>query len=479
MTTAAMRNSLHPIEAGPLGAAFGELKSVIVNATGHARLAARDDLLLDKIARRIACNALPSLAAYLDLLKHGGAAGKAEFDSLIAELTIGETSFFRHPEHFDALRDHVLPACLRRNAATRQLRIWSAGCANGAEAYSIAILVQALLGDRLADWNVVIVGSDINRVFLAEAERGLYTDWTLREVPDEQRAAFFTRQGGNWAIRGRYRSRVRFVTHNLASDEFPCLYKNIFSFDVVMCRNVMIYFDHAFNVRLADRLKSVLVEDGWLFAGPTDFNPRLEQNFALEKLSGALVYHNRLRPAVAVPPPAAVARAHAATSPPQPAIHPRTSVPTGRKPRRPRVAQDAPTQPSIDTLFALANKGDWITAARYCEAFLAADSCNAPAHYYYALVQHYSGATDKAEQALRRALYLDRNFALAHYQLGLMRKDAGDTAQCGRSFRNVLGVLSDLPDDRPVSPCGRIAAIELRELATQQLALLPRSPEDT
>jgi chemotaxis protein methyltransferase CheR len=478
MTIASMRNSLHPSEAGPLGAAFGQLKSVIVNATGHARLAARDDLLLDKIARRIDCKALPSLAAYLDLLKHGGAAGKAEFDSLIAELTIGETSFFRHLEHFDALRDHVLPACLRRNAATRQLRIWSAGCANGAEAYSIAILVQAVLGDRLADWNVVIVGSDINRVFLAEAERGLYTEWALREVPDEQRAAFFTRQDGNWAIRGRYRSRVRFVTHNLASDEFPCLYKNIFSFDIIMCRNVMIYFDHAFNVRLADRLKSVLVEDGWLFAGPTDFNPRLEQNFALEKLSGALVYRNRSRPAVVVPPPpAAVVRSNAAASQPRPAASPRASVPTGRKPRRQRIVRDAP-QPSIDTLVALANKGDWIAAARYCEALLAADSCNAPAQYYYALVQHYSGATDKAEQALRRALYLDRNFALAHYQLGLMRKDAGDTAQCGRSFRNVLGVLSDLPDDRPVSPCGRIAAHELRELAAQQLALLSRLPED-
>lgn len=454
---------------GPLGPAFDELKTIIVNATGHARLSTRDDLLLDKLTRRIGHVGLPSLASYLDFLKCG-ASGRAEFDCLIAELTIGETSFFRHAEHFDALRDHVLPACFARNSQSKQLRIWSAGCANGAETYSIAILVHALLGERLANWNVAIVGSDINRAFLAEAERGVYTDWALREVPDDQRAAFFLRQGAGWAIRGRYKSNVRFVAHNLASDEFPCLHKDIFAFDIVMCRNVMIYFDPANNVRLADRLKAVLVEGGWLFAGPTDFNPRLEQNFTLEKVADALVYRNRPHRPAGERARAAATNAGAAGSVPSPVVAP----PPQRRPRPSaarRQAAPAP-QPDIAAIVAFADKADWPAAARTCEDLLAADNCNAPAHYYYALVQQYSGTAGAAEQALRRAIYLDGDFALAHYQLGLMRKDADDTAQCRRSFRNVLGALSRLPDDRPVDPCGQITARELRALATKQLELL-------
>jgi chemotaxis protein methyltransferase CheR len=118
--------------------------------------------------------------------------------------------------------------------------------------------------------------------------------------------------------------------------------------------------------------------------------------------------------------------------------------------------------------------GDWTAAAHDCEAFLKVDSCNAPAHYYYALVQYYAGAAAAAEQALKRAIYLDGNFALAHYQLGLLRKDAQDQALCSRSFQNVLGALRDVPDEVPVSPCGAITALDLRELASRQLELLGR-----
>lgn len=131
-----------------------------------------------------------------------------------------------------------------------------------------------------------------------------------------------------------------------------------------------------------------------------------------------------------------------------------------------------PQPPDIATIVELANKGDWPAAVRFCQALLKTDSCNAPAHYYYALVQHHSGAVAEAEQALKRAIYLDRNFALAHYQLGLVRKDAHDLARCRKSFRNALGALSNVPDNLAVSQCGQITALDLRELATHQLDLL-------
>lgn len=179
-----MQPNLARTDFAPPDPAFEELKAFLVSTTGNFRLSAKDSPVQEKVRGRLRQNGLSSLGEYLELLKDGKA-GKRELDSLIAELTVGETFFFRHPDHFDALRDHALPAVLKRNEPSRQLRIWSAGCANGAEAYSIAMLVHSVLGERLADWNVTIVGSDINRTFLAEAEAASYSAWMMRGVPHE------------------------------------------------------------------------------------------------------------------------------------------------------------------------------------------------------------------------------------------------------------------------------------------------------
>jgi chemotaxis protein methyltransferase CheR len=463
-----------------------ELKALVAAATGNFRLSGKHSPVLDKVRHRLAHNGLSSLSQYLDLLRHGEA-GKRELDDLIAELTVGETFFFRHPDHFDALRDHVLPEVMKRNEASRQLRIWSAGCSNGAEAYSIAILVHSVLGPRIKDWNVSIVGSDINRAFLAEAEAGIYTAWTLRGLPKEQSSAFFEKTGQQWALRESYKQNVHFVYHNIISEEMPSLHKNIFAFDIVFCRNVMIYFDSEVNRRLAERIRQVMVDDGWLFVGSTDFNPHLDANFTVAKTGEAILFRKRspsLRPvgrgerqAVAEPaPPTAAAR----MLPPRRAPPIRRRSPPARRAAAMAVlrpeGEAALADPAIQAIVDLANSGDWQNAELRCQELLAADPVNAPAHYYYALVLQSTGSHTEAEKALRRAIYLDRGFALAHYQFGLARKDAHDMAGCVRALRNTLDALERVPDERPISPCGRITAQDLRELTMQQLEILDVRP---
>jgi chemotaxis protein methyltransferase CheR len=475
--------------APPRGSActvFDTIKALVVGATGHVRLAESDQFLAEKIARRITARRIPSMESYLHLISSPG--GKDEFDALIAELTIGETSFFRHSEQFDALRDQVLPACLARNAASRQLRIWSAGCANGAEAYSLAALVHTLLGDGIADWSLAIVGSDINRAFLAEAERGHYSAWTLRETNEDQRRAFFLPRDGGWSVRERYKRNVRFVHHNLVGGALPCFDKFLSSFDIILCRNVMIYLDAANNRRLADRLATVLVEDGWLFTAPADFNPRLDDLLTREKLSsGAFAYRNKTQrpphpatkwtsPQPAPEPlsamPANSSERNASPSPRRRGQTLRAKQPVRRGPVAKTTVKDAP--PTLDAIIALADRGEWDMAAHRCTELLRTDSCNAAAHYYDALVQLYAGRSAGAELALKRAVYLDPNFALAHYQLGLMHKEAHEVDRCAKSFANALSALGAVPDDAPASPCGRITARELQDLAALQLALLNR-----
>lgn len=474
----------HAAQAQPAtDPATEEIKALLARATGNVRLSAADSPVVEKVRHRLTQTGLPSTSAYLSLLK-GGETGKHELDNLIAELTIGETYFFRHPEQFDALRDHVLPACIERHRNSRHLRIWSVGSANGAEPYSIAIVVQQLLGSQIDDWTVTIVGSDINRAFLAEAEAGIYSKWSLRAMQDATLAPHFARNGPLWAIDEKYKQYVHFVYHNVIHEPTPLIHKNIFAFDIVFCRNVMIYFEERANRELIDRLDAALVDDGWLFVAPTDFTPYLNAAFMAEKQAGAIVY--RKRPAAATPLPRAIddrarlrATVPAYQSRPQTPTKPARSAPPRRDRRARRDASarepnvpDAAPSGDIATIVALANRGDWASAAHHCETMLAADACNAEANYFHALVLQSTGAHAAAEQALKRAIFLDRGFALAHYQLALARKEAHDIAACVKAFRNTLDALSQTPDAEVVSPCGQITALELRELAAQQLELL-------
>ena len=150
---------------------YPTLKEHLIQATGLTYYADKDDDLARRVRRRLSSLGVSDCASYLGVLRDP-LRGRPELDELIAEITIGETYFFRHQEHFDALRDVVLPDLLARNQLKRSLRIWCAGCAEGPEAYSLAILLRREMAHKLADWEVSILGTDINRESLARAREG-------------------------------------------------------------------------------------------------------------------------------------------------------------------------------------------------------------------------------------------------------------------------------------------------------------------
>ena len=170
-----------------------------------------------------------------------GEGGRAALESLVGALTIGETHFFRNRPQFDALADHILPELIARRRVVRQLRIWSAGCASGEEAYSLAILIERLLPD-LDQWQVLILATDINRQALVKAQRGVYSQWSFREVPPDVQATFFTRRGREFDIVPRLRERVTFAYLNLVEDTYPSLLTHTHTMDLILFRNVLIYF---------------------------------------------------------------------------------------------------------------------------------------------------------------------------------------------------------------------------------------------
>ncbi len=190
-------------------------------------------------------------------------------EHVLAELTIGETYFFRDPRQFDVVRDTILPALRERRNATRRLRLWSAGCASGEEAYSLVMLLRETGWPHPAS----ILGTDIAAPRLAAARRGRYAKWALRGVPEHAIERWFSAQSGarlQFVLDPSIRREAEFRLLNLVSDEYPSTASGVFAMDVVFCRNVLIYFDVETVRRVAERLLASLSDDGWLLLGASD-----------------------------------------------------------------------------------------------------------------------------------------------------------------------------------------------------------------
>ena len=171
--------------------AFGRLKALVIETTGMAFYRDKSADLAQILLARMTELGILGCETYLERLTRDG----GEMDALVAELTIGETYFFRHKEQFDALRDIILPDIIERNRSSRRLRIWSAGCATGPEPYSIAIMLEREFGSRIADWHVTVLGTDINQKFLTRARDGRYDQWAFRAMSDDMRATCFRIRG--------------------------------------------------------------------------------------------------------------------------------------------------------------------------------------------------------------------------------------------------------------------------------------------
>ncbi|HEY0836273.1 MAG TPA: protein-glutamate O-methyltransferase CheR, partial [Azospirillum sp.] len=270
-------------------AAFTPLKELVIRRTGLAYYADKDAALAERVHRRIGALGLPDCRAYLAVLEREPEAG-AEFQALVNEIAIGETFFFRYLEQFEALRALVIPECLRRNADVRALRVWSAGCSIGAEAYSVEILLKRFFGRELRGWSVSIMGTDINRAFLAQARAAVYGDWAMRGMPDDVRADCFEARDGGWRLKDAYREWTRFSHFNLAESALPAFAEGLAGFDVVLCRNVMIYFDEPSRARLVRGLRDTLADGGWLLVGHAEAGMELSTLFTPVSVPGATLY---------------------------------------------------------------------------------------------------------------------------------------------------------------------------------------------
>lgn len=409
-----------------------------------------------------------------------------EVQAIVRHLTTAETYFFREPKAFDEL-EAVLPSLIaERRAEGKKLRILSAGCCTGEEAYSLAMLLTRLIGD-IDDWQINIVGSDINQDYLAKARHGVYSSWAFRgimsEPSDRFKARFFIEvDNGNFEISLKLKKMVQFVYLNLA-DDFQVYEQQLGNqpFDLVLCRNVLIYFDKTMIKAVLQRLSRFIVPGGWLLLAATEVPSAGEKEIAQNlrpRLNNEVYLFQREAPKCIAPEINVV-----------PSL--KNELEYGRKLHRQgdyaaservlskgllklnqlgqeRRKLDSKLQKEFLELLvrSLSNLGRFDDAVSQASSLVKIDD-RYDYLYLYAVVLSESGRSSEASVFLKRALAAKSDFAAASFMLASIALQQGDTLAAGRYLLMVREVLAKLPPESLIECTDGTSVKELLNIVEQ------------
>lgn len=454
-----MKEALRWVQAGEaIAQLFGlrfpkerraDLKRALASAAGE--LKSSEDALLDALI--------------------AGALDDRQRDTLASHLTVGETYFFRAPELLDALREHVLPMLVRERAGSRRLRLWSAGCCTGEEPYTLAMLLRESIPDIDA-WQVSILATDVNPRFLHKARQGIYGEWSFRATPEALRRRYFRTAGkGLHAIDPAIRGMVEFMPLNLSEGAYPSIATGTNAMDLVLCRNVLMYFEESKAREALLRLRASLCEGGLLSLAPCESAPP-EAGFATLRFGDA-TFHRRadgMRDAKAEPSVAAPHASATVRSKTPPAFTERTSAATPLRQapvasaNAARAGTTAPQHPLGYEAKLRADEGRLHEALALCDRWIAGCKLDVAAHYLRGLVCMELGDGDAAAASLQRCAYLAPDEPMVHFSTGNLHRLRGRPALAQRAWRHALVLAAPLGEDLAVPYSDGLPAAQLRAL---------------
>lgn len=412
----------------------------------------------------------------------------AELRALAQELTVAETYFLRHHDQLRAFADGAVPERLAACAQLRKLSILSAGCASGEEAYSLAMLLQERMHDPATQ--VVIRAVDINPVVLEKARIGRYSAWALRETPADLQRRWFVQEGREFVLDPAIRALVQFEECNLTAAANELWVSSLY--DIVFCRNVMMYFTPEQARTLVARITRALVPGGYLFLGHAETLRGLSQDYLLRHTHGTFYYQRKPAPEYSFDTPGATAASatvadraldsswmtawigtvHQASQRIQALVEnprqvlakdaPATEPSAMLRPqfevaldllKQERFAAALESMHGLSVQFArdpetlllkavlLTHSGQLASAVQVCNELLAIDDLNAGAQYLLALCCEGTGDRQGAVDHHQVAAYLDHCFAMPRLQLGLLARRAGDQVAACRELGQALSLL--------------------------------------
>ena len=239
---------------------FSDLKSIIKRKIGFNCEDYKQPHLKRRLAVRLRATESKSYRDYAQVLSKN----EAEVNKLKETLTVNVTELFRNPETFDSVRNNVLPELIKQKGINKVIKVWSAGCSNGEEPYSIAIMLNEFLGSSTKRYNISIQATDIDDDSIAKAEMAIFQPKQLEKIGQERINRFFVKKGNNYQVIDEVKNLVKVKRHDLISGP------KFSGFDIIFCRNVTIYFEQKLQEILYMNFYNALNDGGYFVMGKTE-----------------------------------------------------------------------------------------------------------------------------------------------------------------------------------------------------------------
>jgi chemotaxis protein methyltransferase CheR len=474
---------------------FELFRNLLIEESGLSFDKNKIHLLSESIWDRLAERGCTSYAEYYNLLKFNPE-GRTELRRLVDSLTIGETYFFRNEPYFQALIKNILPEIVNAKmySANKSIRIWSAGCSRGAEPYSIAMAVMEIV-PFYEDWNISILGTDINKDVLIAAKEAVYSKRDVDCLPEGYLDKYFQARGDSYVLKESVKKLVKFECHNLAKGSFS--QDDMQNLDMLFCRNVIIYFDTQTIRRVIDNFYNCLGLNGYLFLGPAETLWQMPNNkFATVEFPNVFLYRKQAyavkqddaRPFIGIPDirfeqlPSAAETADAVSE-----SEPQTIIGKISKPKL-----DKDIEPLYNEAIGLFNEKNYSQAlelldkiisqdkncagvrfakatilanqAKYDYAFkelkkiIEIDNLHINAYYLLGVLSYKTGDLKEAETQFRKVIYIDSKAVLAYFNLGDIYLRQKKNKNAAREFNNAVRLLETMAKDQQIRFCEDITA---------------------
>ncbi|HEY9616807.1 MAG TPA: CheR family methyltransferase [Microcoleaceae cyanobacterium] len=514
--------------------------SLIANITGlHIR--ERDqELLHRKLRTRMRLLGLTSLEDYYQRLQAVAQsqesaiptaqvmASEKEWRELLCLLTTTESYFFRDKGQLLLLKERILPEIIQNKQQIIQnqfskspanpilekpsLRVWSAGCSTGEEAYSIAILLQELI-PNWSDWNLLVLGTDINQAAIATAQRGFYSHWSFRDPDPSIRNQHFREYRDGWEILPKIREIVTFQYGNLVQDQIPNITQSLHNMDLIVCRNVFIYFDAQAIGTVLKKFYNTLLPQGYLVTGHTELYDQDIDQFQVRVFPQSIAYQ-KSRMAIAAPLRSISMPANLTTPTPSAPVrlleqqatnyststHPAHLTTLGTDADRVPLSSP-PAQSNLPTIFqqaqqlfankaylaalkmaeqvihsepqhfqahcliaqSYANLGAYCQAEQICRQAIQINPLAIEPYYLMAQISEEQGDLEGAKFMLKRIIYLDPQAVDAYLELGSLYEREGNPDRARKVWASVLDVIQRFDANALINRSKTLTADELRQ----------------
>lgn len=426
----------------------------------------RDSLKISLLSR-VKSKRCENFYQYYDYLKFHPE-GSAEFKKLISLITVNETRFFRNSDHFKIFKKYIIPELIDKklqgkNHEQPSLAIWSAGCATGEEPYSIAMSLLDIM-DSKGFLNTQILGTDIDEKALIQTRRGIYRQNSLRNIDDNYTDRYFRKVGNQFKLSEKIKNMVNFEHHNLMHLPYPIFQSR--TWDIIFCRNVIIYFKTSTVRKVIRNLYNCLSDSGYLFVGYSESLFNISDDFSPVQIDNTFVYKKETKKQ-----PRKIIRSSKPIMIQTPTQIQQSILKDNAKilyneafklfikedfdkalDKTVKFLQKEPDNTEGHFLIGrlYLEKGLFEQSASEFKRVIKKDSLFAQAYYFLGITYERLNQSEEAIKQFKKALFVDKEFALAYFNLALLLQTYGDKNEALRGYKNAIKCFRQIPAAEPL-----------------------------